>query len=128
MEAETTNQKSRNKGGRPKKKDKRDQQLAVMCTREERQQIELKAKQHNCPVSVWLRTVALQGQTGSLKKTFPKEILLFSATLNHIAANINQLTKKHNQYQLFSAAEITQLHDLITALKQLAVEIKKVLP
>ena len=125
MEAETTNQKSRNKGGRPQKKDKRDQQLAVMCTREERQQIEQKAKQYNLPVSVWLRTVALQGQTGSLKKVFPRELLLFTATLNHIAANINQLTKKHNQYQLFSAAEITQLQDLITALKQLAAEIKK---
>jgi undecaprenyl pyrophosphate synthase len=116
------------KGGRPQKKEKRDQQLAVMCTREEREQIEQKAKNNNCPVSVWLRTVALQGQTGSLKKTIPKEILLFTATLNHIAANINQLTKKHNQYQLFSAAEITQLHDLITALKQLAADIKKGLP
>lgn len=116
------------KGGRPKKKDKRDQQLAVMCTPEEREQIEQKASASNLPVSVWLRTVALQGQTGSLKKTIPKEILLFTATLNHIAANINQLTKKHNQYQLFSAAEITQLHDLITALKQLAAEIKKGLP
>ena len=125
MEAETTNQKRSSKGGRPQKKDKRDQQLAVMCTLQEREQIEQKAKQHNLPVSVWLRTVALQGQTGSLKKTFPKEILLFTATLNHIAANINQLTKKHNQYQLFSAAEITQLQDLITALKQLAAEIKK---
>ena len=128
MEAETTNQKRSSKGGRPQKKDKRDQQLAVMCTLQEREQIEQKAKQHNLPVSVWLRTVALQGQTGSLKKTFPKEILLFTATLNHIAANINQLTKKHNQYQLFSAAEITQLQDLITALKQLAAEIKKGLP
>lgn len=125
MQAETTNQKSRNKGGRPKKKDKRDQQFAVMCTLQERELIEQKAKQHNCPVSVWLRSVALQGQTGSLKKVFPREVLLFTATLNHIAANINQLTKKHNQYQLFSAAEITQLQDLITALKQLAAEIKK---
>jgi hypothetical protein len=125
VQAETTNQKRSSKGGRPQKKDKRDQQLAVMCTMQEREQIEQKAKQHNLPVSVWLRTVALQGQTGSLKKTFPKELLLFSATLNHIAANINQLTKKQNQYQLFSAAEITQLHDLITALKQLAVDIKK---
>lgn len=125
MEAETTNQKRSSKGGRPQKKDKRDQQLAVMCTLQEREQIEQKAKQHNLPVSVWLRTVALQGQTGSLKKVFPRELLLFTATLNHIAANINQLTKKHNQYQLFSAAEITQLQDLITALKQLAAEIKK---
>lgn len=116
------------KGGRPKKKEKRDQQLAVMCTREERELIEQRAKQANIPVSVWLRSIALQGQTGSLKKTFPKEILLFTATLNHIAANINQLTKKHNQYQLFSVAEITQLHDLVAALKQLSADIKKGLP
>lgn len=117
--------KRNSKGGRPKKNNKRDQQLAVMCTMQEREQIEQKARQHNLPVSAWLRTVALQGQTGSLKRAFPREVLLFTATLNHIAANINQLTKKHNQYQLFSAAEITQLHDLMTALKQLAADIKK---
>jgi len=126
MQAE--NSKKNSKGGRPQKKNKRDQQLAVMCTPEERELIEQKARQHNCPVSVWLRTVALQGQTGSLKRAFPREVLLFTATLNHIAANINQLTKKHNQYQLFSAAEITQLYDLIAALKQLAADIKKGLP
>jgi len=127
VQEETTNKKN-SKGGRPKKKEKRDQQLAVMCTMQEREQIEQKAKQYNLPVSVWLRTVALQGQTGSLKRAFPKEVLLFTATLNHIAANINQLTKKHNQYQLFSDAEITMLNQFITELKQLATQIKKSLP
>jgi len=124
VQEETTNKKN-SKGGRPKKKEKRDQQLAVMCTMQEREQIEQKAKQYNLPVSVWLRTVALQGQTGSLKRAFPKEVLLFTATLNHLAANINQLTKKHNQYDLFSDAEIKQLQQLIIEVKQLAADIKK---
>jgi len=116
--------KRNNKGGRPKVKSKRDQQLAVMCTLEERNLIEQKAKQSNSPVSVWLRSIALQGQTGSVKNKIPKEVLLFTATLNHLAANINQLTKKHNQYDLFSDAEINQLQELITEIKQLATDIK----
>ncbi|MBL7709144.1 MAG: plasmid mobilization relaxosome protein MobC, partial [Chitinophagaceae bacterium] len=100
----------------------------VMCTLEERNLIEQKAKQANSPVSVWLRALALKGQTGSTKKSIPKEILLFTATLNHLAANINQLTKKHNQYDLFSDAEIDQLKSLITDVKQLTIAIKKSLP
>lgn len=122
MQAELS--KRNNKGGRPKVKSKRDQQLAVMCTLEERNLIEQKAKQFNSPVSVWLRSLALQGQTGSIKKSIPKDVLLFTATLNHLAANINQLTKKHNQYDLFSDAEINQLQELVTEVKQLATEIK----
>lgn len=128
MQTGITNQTNRNKGGRPRAMQKRDQQLAVMCTREERNLIEQKAGASNLPVSAWLRTVALQRQTSSPKRIIPREILLFSATLNHTAANINQLTKKHNQYQLFSDAEITRLYQLITELKQLAAEIKKSLP
>lgn len=128
MQTDIAGKKSRNKGGRPRAMQKRDQQLAVMCTREERNLIEQKAGASNLPVSAWLRTVALQGQTSSPKRIIPREILLFSATLNHTAANINQLTKKHNQYQLFSDAEITRLYQLIAELKQLAAGIKKSLP
>lgn len=128
MQTDSKGKNNRNKGGRPRAIQKRDQQLAVMCTMEERELIGQKARASNLPVSAWLRTVALQGQTGSPKKTIPKEILLISATLNHTAANINQLTKKHNQYQLFSDAEITMLNQFITELKQLATQIKKSLP
>lgn len=120
--------KKNSKGGRPKVEVKRDQQLAVMCTLEERNLIEQKAKATNNPVSVWLRSLALQGQTGRIKKSIPKEVLLFTATLSHLAANINQLTKKHNQYDLFSDAEIHQLQQLITEVKQLATAIKNSLP
>lgn len=128
MQTDIADKKSRNKGGRPRAIQKRDQQLAVMCTREEREMIEQKARASNLSVSAWLRTVALQEQIGSPKRIIPKEILLLSATLNHTAANINQLSKKHNQYQLFSDAEITRLQQLITELKQLAAGIKKSLP
>lgn len=126
MQAELS--KRNNKGGRPKVKSKRDQQLAVMCTLEERNLIEEKAKQSNSKLSVWLRSLALQGQTGSAKNKVSKEVLLFTATLNHLAANINQLTKKHNQYDLFSDEEINQLQQLITEVKQLVTAIKNSLP
>ena len=44
-----------NKGGRPKKENKRSQQLAVMCTMAERKIIEDKAKLSNISISQFLR-------------------------------------------------------------------------
>lgn len=114
----------RHKGGRPRKAEKRDQQLAVMCTVTERKIIEMKAREGFASVSEFLRTLGL-GETVHRKiKVLPKEVLLFTATLHHLAANINQLTKKHNQYDLFSDAEIIHLQQLIIEVKQLVTAIK----
>ena len=86
----------RKRGGRPKQAICRDQQLAVMCTHAERKIIEDKAKAASISNSEFLRTLGLKGQVDRKIKVLPREILLFTATLNHLAANINQVAKKRN--------------------------------
>ena len=54
--------KTKNKGGRPKKLIRRNEQLAVMCTLVERKVIEHKAKAANVSISEYLRTLGLKGQ------------------------------------------------------------------
>ena len=88
--------KTKHAGGRPKKAVKRDQQLALMCNQVERNVIEFKAKAVNASVSEFLRSLALKGHIDRSVKSLPKEILLFTGTLNHLAANINQVAKKRN--------------------------------
>jgi hypothetical protein len=115
---------NKNKGGRPKKEIKRDQQLAVMCTLIERKIIEYKAKQANCCISEYLRELALKGQVDRKIKIIPKEILQLSATLNHIAANLNQIAKKRNREEDLDAIERAELNILSNGLKTIAVQIK----
>jgi len=114
-----------NKGGRPKSENKRSQQLAVMCTMEERKPISEKAKAGNISVSQYLRELAINGLVGSRRKEIPKEVLLFTATLNHLAANMNQVAKKRNQYEQFTDLELSALQTLSAEIKNLATDIKK---
>src|ERR1700761_5590220 len=87
---------SRNKGGRPKKAIKKDQILAVKCSLFERRAIEVRAKSVNLTISEYLREMALTGKIDIYDKALPKEVLAMSGTLNHMAANLNQIAKKRN--------------------------------
>ncbi|MDI3321312.1 plasmid mobilization protein [Pinibacter soli] len=111
-------------GGRPKKFVRRDQQLAVMCNRVERMIIETKAEKATVSVSEFLRNLALGGQVDRKVKALPKEILLFTATLNHLAANMNQVAKKRNREEELNAIERAELTVLSTQIKQFATDIK----
>lgn len=113
-----------NKGGRPKKEHKRSQQLAVMCTLAERKIIEDKAKLSNTSISQYLRELALHGRVDRKIKVLPKEVLLFTATLNHLAANMNQVAKKRNQNDELNAIERAGLIVLSVDIKKLAADIK----
>ncbi|MDH7459687.1 mobilization protein [Chitinophagaceae bacterium 26-R-25] len=114
-------------GGRPKKFVRRDQQLAVMCNRVERMIIETKAEKTNVSVSEFLRNLALDGQFDRKTNVLPKEILLFTSTLNHLAANMNQVAKKRNREEELNAIERAELTVLSAQIKQLAIEIKNYL-
>ena len=113
-----------NKGGRPKKGNKRSQQLAVMCTTAERKIIEDKAKVSSSSISQFLRELALEGQVDRKIKVLPKEVLLLTATLNHLAANMNQVAKKRNQNDELNAIERAGLIVLSNEIKKLAEDIK----
>lgn len=117
----------KNKGGRPKKEIRRDQQLAVMCTLIERKLIEHKAKNANCCISKYLRELALKGQVDRKIKALPRDVLQFTATLNHLAANLNQVAKKRNREESFNAIERAELNLLSGDIKMLAEQIKSYL-
>lgn len=115
------------KGGRPKKAVTKNQQLAVMCTLSERQLIEEKAKTLNMSKSEYLRMIGLSGKIDIKIKALPKEVLFFKATLNHMAANMNQIAHKRNCNDELNAIERAELNVLSQQVKQLVNDIKSYL-
>ncbi|GAA4930279.1 plasmid mobilization protein [Mucilaginibacter defluvii] len=114
----------KNKGGRPKKEVKRNIFLALKCSAAERQLIVEKAKSVGLSISEYLREMALGGKIDIRKKAFPQEILNFTATLNHLAANLNQLAKKRNGIDELSVIERAELKLQSGQLQALAMDIK----
>jgi len=118
---------SKNKGGRPKKAIQRSHRLRVACSALELEIIEGKAKQVQLTISEFLREAALNSQIVTRQKTLPKEVLEFTAQLNHLAANINSLAYKNNAAQIFNPFERLELKQLAADVKQLAQDIKSFL-
>ena len=114
----------KNKGGRPKKDVKKDQLLAIKCSLNERKEIEEKAKTANLTVSEYLREMGLTGKIDRREKSLPLEILRFTGTLNHLAANLNQIAKKRNGIEQLDALERAGLEVQSRDLKRLAEAIK----
>lgn len=115
---------NRNKGGRPPKAVKRNKLLGVKCTLVEKRTIEAKARYSGVSVSEYLRNLGLSSKIDMRKIRMPKEILQFTGTLNHLAANLNQIAKKRNQLDELNALERAQLNQLSLSVKKLAVDIK----
>jgi hypothetical protein len=115
----------RNKGGRPKKETKMTEQLAVMCTLEQRKIIEQKAKDSFKSVSEYLRTLGLSGNVVMLVKKIPAENLAFTAALNHLGALLNQIAKKRNSNEELNAFERADLMMLTGRLKTIVSQIEK---
>jgi len=125
--SEPKKQSGRNKGGRPRKTIKQKEVIPVKCSLIEKIMLKQKAKAIGVPLSEYLRQGGLNGQAVSKTKAFPKEILLFTATLNHLAANLNQVAKKRNGIDELNALERADLNVLSVQVKQLAIDIKKLL-
>lgn len=116
------------KGGRPRKVVKRDQLLGVKCTIPERKTIEHKAKENALCVSEYLRELGLNAVATTRKqKSLPKEVLLFTATLNHLAANINQIAYRRNRGDSITAFERLELLQFVFEIKALFASIKSYL-
>lgn len=115
------------KGGRPPKAVKRDEQITVSCTLLERKAIEYKAGCYGLTNSEYLRQMGLSGKIDRQEKVLPKEVLLLTGTLNHTAANLNQIAKKRNSMDELNAIERAELNQLSRQCKELAGEIKNYL-
>jgi len=107
------------KGGRPPKAVKRDQLMGVKCTLIERRAIEAKARSAGLTVSEYLREIGLTGKIDMRQKALPKEVLQHLGTLNHIAANVNQIAWKRNRFDQLDALERATLQNLVPLLKNL---------
>jgi hypothetical protein len=114
-----------NRGGRPKVSAKRDQHLAVKCSLLERRLIERRAKGLGLTVSVYLRELGLDGQVEHRVRALPREVLLLTGTLHHIAAQLSQLVDRRNQRDGIRSLEHTPLGQLVEDLATLVVQIKK---
>jgi hypothetical protein len=114
----------RNKGGRPKQVVKKDQHLGVKCSLFERKLITGKAKLANLSVSEYLRELGVNGKIDRPMKAIPKEILQLTGTLNHLAANLNQIAKKRNGIEELNALERASLQVQSTELKSIVQQIK----
>lgn len=115
------------KGGRPEKQIKQNQFIGVKCSLQEKAILKEKANSAGLSLSEFLRETTLRGQAVRQIKVLPKEVLLFTATLNHLAANINQIAKKRNTSDELNAGERIELHILYSRVKQLANDIKNYL-
>ena len=116
--------KAKNKGGRPKKAVKKDQLMAFKCTLFERRAIEARAKSTNLLPSEYLREMGLTGKIDRREKVLPKEVLEKIGTINHVAANVNQIAKKRNSGEELNALERASLKVISGELKGAAVQIK----
>ncbi|MFP9113513.1 plasmid mobilization protein [Flavobacterium sp. RHBU_3] len=124
---EGVNDNNKNKGGRPPKEIKRNQVMTIKCTLFERKAIEAKARKASLTVSEYLRELGLTSKINFRNKALPKEVLSFTATLNHMAANLNQIAKKRNSNDELSPIERAELKVQSGYVKDLAQQIKNYL-
>lgn len=116
-----------NTGGRPKKAIKKDQTITVHCTMIELKVIIAKSKQAGFTASEYLCGLGVSGKIDIKNKALPKEVLQLTGTLNHLAANLNQIAKKRNGIEELNALERAGLEVQSKDLKRLAEEIKNYL-
>lgn len=86
-----------------------------------------KAKILGLTLSEYLRESGLKGQAVSKTKVLPQEVLQLTGTLNHLAANLNQIAKKRNGIEQLDALERADLEVQSRDLKKLAEAIKNYL-
>jgi hypothetical protein len=114
-----------NKGGRPSKAVKKNRTLTFKCSNYERMIIQAKAKKIRISTSEYIRTMAIAGKIEFQEKTLPREVLDLTGTLNHLAANLNQIAKKRNSMtEELTAVDRMDLKWQSDQLKALATKIK----
>jgi hypothetical protein len=122
---EELEKKLKNKGGRPVKAIKKSRVLTLKCSNYERMIIQAKAKKVNLTLSEYLREMALSGKVNLVGKALPKEVLELTGTLNHMAANLNQLAKKSNSVtEVLTNTDFLVMKWLSEDLKGIALKLK----
>jgi hypothetical protein len=113
------------RGGRPKVSHKRREALSVMCNLLEKKIIQINARNSGRSVSVFLRDLGLNGRVNLKVKSLPRSVLQLIGTLNHTAANLNQIAKKRNRGDDLDAVERALLNQEVRGLQSIVQEIKR---
>lgn len=116
-----------NKGGRPTKKNKQDQKISAWVSLLDRKIIESQATKSRLSMSEYLKEKALNGKVSIKIKTLPKEVLQLIGTMNHTAANINQIAFQLNSKNELSPVEKIRLEGLIEEIKEVVKIIREAL-
>lgn len=120
----TTIRQNNNKGGRPPKAIKRNKTITVHCSAFEQRLLREKGKEAGITVSEYLREIGLTGKIDRPKREFPKDALWLKGTLNHMAANLNQLAKKRNSGEDLSTYMREQLQEFCDQFHALTITIR----
>ncbi|MGN7721211.1 plasmid mobilization protein [Chitinophaga sp. 22620] len=112
----------RNRGGRPRKQDKKTEQLAVMCTKTDRFVIRTMARTAGLTVSEYLLKAGLGMQV--VRAKIPKEALAFTGRINHSAGLLNQIARKQNFGLSLSEVDKLLLAGTLQELQNLSAQIK----
>jgi hypothetical protein len=115
------------KGGRPKTPYKKSKALTVMCNLLEKKIIQANARSAGRSVSVFLRDLGLYGRVETKVKTLPKSVLQLIGTLNHLAANINQVARKRNRGDDLNGMERALLNQEVRNLQSVVRDIENYL-
>lgn len=115
------------RGGRPKAVIKRNARFTVMCTIVEKKLLQANARKVNSPVSVYLRELGLKPDIRFRIRTLPKEVLQLTGTLNHMAANLNQIARKRNKGDDLNAMDRALLNKEVRMLEVLVSEVRSYL-
>lgn len=114
----------KNKGGRPTKDIRKSNIITLKCTAYEKLMITIKAKEANLCLSEYIREVCLHGKVENRSKVIPPPVLALTGTLNHMAANLNQVSKKRNSQEQLSDMELEAFRSMALELKAIAAGIK----
>lgn len=121
---ETVNKYSKSKGGRPPKEIKRNKTITVHCSSFEQRLLKEKSKNAGISVSEYLRSAGVSGNIDRRKTEFPKDALWLKGTLNHMAANLNQIAKKRNSGEDLGVFMREQLQDFCDQFHALTIIIR----
>lgn len=98
-----------------------------MCNIIEKKLIQGNAKKAGITSSIYLRELGLSGAVKIKLKTLPKEVLQFTGTLNHMAANLNQIARKRNAGEDLNAMDRALLNQEVRSVQQVVEEVKSYL-
>jgi hypothetical protein len=125
---EQTNEQGKNKGGRPTKAIRKNQLITLKCTSLDKITIQAKARKARLSVSEFMLEISRTGTIVMIDKVLPTEVLTLIGTLNHMAANLNQIARKRNSVvDELNAAERANLAILSRELKNIVPMIKSYL-